>query len=892
MTPTLVRALRRLLRACARALPRKFLDDFGRPMTRATDDLLSAAMREGPASYRRALLATAVDAWWRLPYEHLADLGLDLRYSMRSLRRAPIYATVAILSLAAALATVISIYGQLVATVYRDLPHVRQPRQLVLNAQPVSLRHVDRLRDACIECESVAAFLAPLPFTLMGDSESERVWGHAVSADYFPTLGVTPDAGTTPDWTPTNVADPAIVISHRLWVRRFGRRLDVIGLLVTINGRPARIAAVMPPDFLGVSPMLAAADIWVSLDSRPSLALETTPATDDDEGTPHVRVLARLRPDASVGAVEAHLDATLRQLEAPDEPAPADARVRHATLLPGARIFPLDARQRAVVVAVPVVMAGLTLWIACASVAVLLLARTAARGREIAIRRALGATGPRVTRQLVTETTLVTMTAAALGLALAVWMNGATDTLVAALPPYMAMDVRLGWDALVATPIVAALAGALLVAPAARQAGRGDVLDGLTGVQGTTLRPYRSLSNRNLLVLQQVAASVMLLLITGVVALGFSRLGHHATGFQPRDLATLVVDPLRDGREPEAVPPLLEQLADRLAATPGVTAASVNVGVAFGTPTPGPSIAVHVSERPGGPPARTASAKLARVGARFDAAVGLTVQAGTWPSCERRCDGDNRVAVNGTFASRTWPAGVALGQRLELEGRRYDVVAVVADMRGSGVFDAATPTIYVPLRASDLARATRDGVIVLVRTDGRRATEGLLRDAVRTFDPTLTVVSVARVTDQLAANDRFTTLTTIVYAGTGVFGLLLAVVGLAGVTAYATLRRTREVGIRVALGASPTSILWLVLREAAWLTVAGIACGVAGAVATIRVLGAWFDGLSRITQTSALDPWLMVGGPMVLALLTLASSVAPARRALKIDPQQCLRSDS
>jgi predicted permease len=885
----LIALLSGLIDRAARLMPREFRDTHGRAMMAATSDMVANASRQSAWRAVPLLGASLLGLLVRLSREHAAEAAIDIRYAWRQQIASPMFTLAAIVSLAVGISVAVSVYAQLRSMVFSQVPGVADAETLVTISSRIAYPHLSTLAGDGDPCVQVTGYVAPVAL-LVADGRGgapERVWGHAALHGYFSTLGVTPQRGRLPAWDASGAESSMVVISDRYWRRRFGGRHDIVGAPRTLNGQPVTVAGVLPARFIGAAPIRAAADVWVSALAGPSLLPDVPAAVASDERTEIFHLLARVRGEGSLDDVAARWDAQLHRLRLDAALAEPDSRSPALRALPAGRVLPMTPRERWVFAGAPLVMAALMLWVACASVAILLVARTADRRKELGIRLALGASDGRLMRQILTEVLMVALPAGLLGYALARWSHSTTEWVTPMLPEHVQLDLALGADSALVCVLVTAAAAAMLGLPAVWQARRATAASSLGRGEHRSLEPHRWSSQRNMLVLQQVAGSIMLVLVTGMVALGFQRVARGGDRPDVDRLYSVHVDPRREGRTPEEAARLLDRVADRLARVPGVEGVARTDTSLFGLGRERPSRSIRVSTEDGSPAIRHVG--VAGVGPELFATTGMRVLEGRTLRPSDRQAGTPVVVVNRALALQAWGDGPAVGRWLELDGRRADVVGVVEDIEAASFLDRPMPTVFVP--AGDTLPASRLGASLVVRVAAMPGAAPWLRDQLAGLEPGVSVLGVSRLSDDLAQAVYFADLTAVLYGGMGALGLLLAVVGLTGVTAYAALRRRRELAIRLALGAGRGHVVGLVLSESAWLAAAGTLIGIAGAIATTRLLAGYFDHLATATATTITDPALVVGLPLALAVLSLLASAGPGRRVLAIDPQQCLRAE-
>jgi predicted permease len=615
---------------------------------------------------------------------------------------------------------------------------------------------------------------------------------------------------------------------------------------------------------------------------------------------------------------EQELDAVARQIEVEYADPDRDQKGRRITLLPGGKLLPIRQRDLPLFTTFFIVLGGMILLIASSNVANMMLARSADRRREIAVRLALGAGRWRLMRQLLTESMLVAVASGVLGFLMAmVLMHFASQE---KLPFPMPLKFRLEPDGrvLLFTLGLTAFTGLAFGFIPAWRATRTDLTPALKEGGNVQLRRGRRLSLRNALVLSQVAGSLALLLLTGFLVIGHQRMTGVEVGFDARRLSLISLDPVRDGYSPAQTTAFFEKLLDRVKLLPSVASASLADSVPMEMiGRPGVRFSV-----PGAPGTKAVfGARRFFVGRDFFDTIGIPVVLGRGFRKDDEVNGAHAAIVSQKLAQDCWKGQDPLGRRIEIgeedlpafivagasPGRSprvsgktevFEVVGVAKTVREGLDMAAkdAPAVIYLPLRPEEFARPARNGLTLMVRATPVRATGGVdalgaVRREISTMDSHITPFngrSMSEQIDQLMFPVKVALYT---YGCIGIFGLILASVGLAGVTAYSVTQRRREIGIRVALGAQRGDVLGLVMKEGAVLVVIGTAAGLAAAWAAIRLMSSLMSQIARTAGTSTSDPWLLVGAPALLATLAMAACYVPARRSMDVDPAVTLRQE-
>jgi putative ABC transport system permease protein len=829
-----------------------------------------------------ALKEQTRDMWTFPSFESVVQ---DLRYTLRTLRRAPAFALVAVLVLAMGIGATTAMFSLVDTMLVRGLPYPQADRLVVLignvqRAGGVERRgnsypdHVD-WRARATSFDDMAAYTT-LNTTLQGADEPEPIPSEAVSPPYFTLLGVSPTHGRgfRPEEDAVPNRDAVVILGDGLWRRRFGADPSIVNRTIQLNARPFTVVGIMPAGFTGVSDT---AQLWIPF------AMSGTPF--DNRGSRGFQTLARLKPGTTAAAARAELDTISRQLAAA-YPQTNDKR--------GVEVSPLAdyvlQQLRPVVVAL---MAAVTLvlLIACANVAGLLIARSDARQREIAVRTALGAGAGRLLRQLVTESCVLAMLGAVAGMAIA---QISLPSLIAASPVAFPTFVRpqLSLSVLAFGIVIALLSGVMLgIAPMmhARLPRLADALktSARGGSSGT-----RSQRLRSALVIVEVALAVVLLAGAGLMIRSIQKLAAIDPGFEAANVlmvnATIprqTTPPAAPGAAAAAPAPFVSShadLLDRIRAVPGVEAVSLASDLPFG----GASAIFYSAEGDATVAAETMPrAYIHRVTPEFFATLRIRLEAGrTFLPSEERPDSP-AVIVSHNVTRRFWPNQDPIGKRIKFgapgsQNPWLTIVGVVDEVKYRGLPENPTrdPDLYLPY----VDRATQ-GVVVRTRVEPSSLAPAI-RAAIRDGSAsilTFNARTLADVVAQQSSASRFTTWLLSVFAATA---LVLSVVGLYGVMSYLVAQRTREFGIRLALGASRTEIVRRVLRDGAWRVAIGAAIGLAATTGLAGLLAGLVYGVGTFDISSLL-------AVATLVVVAIAACGIPAVRATRVDPAIALRNE-
>jgi putative ABC transport system permease protein len=824
----------------------------------------------------------------------MKDLIQDLRYGARMLAKKPGFTLVAIITLALGIGANTAIFSVVNAVLLRPLPFPQPERLAMVNTTNLargitnfgtSMPDFRAWRKRNHTFEKMAAFNTT-SFNISGTAEPKRVTGAQVSADLFGVLGVSPVRGRAfTAEEETFGKHHVVIVSEALWQRRFGAEAGLTDQTMTLNGERYAIVGVMPRDFQFPDQTIA---LWTPLAVADGSEYNT-------RGNYWLGVVARLKPGVAAAQAQAEMDGVFRQLEQED------------TLFGGfgTQVIPLhEATVGSVKTALLVLLAavGLVLLIACANVANLLLARAAARQREIAIRTALGAGRGRLIRQLLTESLLLGLAGGALGLLLAVW---GVDALVS-LGPNVPRLAEIGIDraVLIFTFALAILTSVIFGLVPALQSSKTDLNETLkeSGRSATGSARRRVLGNS--LVVVEVALSFVLLAGAGLMINSLLRLQRVNPGFRTDHILTMQISlpPAKYAQDrPELTAGFFQQLTERVKTLPGVEAASVTSALPLTNSGWGKLFTLEDRPAPKSLD-EVPNVQYRQVSPDYFSTLAIPILKGR-PFSERDTRDALPVAViNETLARRFFADADPSGKRLYLgppeelvppgilppgfRFQHFTIIGVIGDVRHNGLNQPLAPEIYT-LHEQELASkfANPSGSMYLaVRTAAEPSSlVGAIRHEVQELDREQPIADIATMEELLATSlsqSRFSTLLLGVFAGVA---LILAAVGIYGVMAYSVAQRTHEIGIRVALGAQAGDVLRLVIRQGLTLAILGVAIGLGAALTMTRVMTSLLYGVT------ATDPLTFAIIPVLLTGVALAASFIPARRAMKVDPMVALR---
>lgn len=798
----------------------------------------------------------------------------DLRISLRHLIRSPRTSSIIVLCAALAIGLNSSIFNIVHAFVLRP-PAVEEPDELVrlystypgFQFASLSYPNYADLRDHNQVFSDLAAY-AIRPANLTTDGETVQANAMLATGNYFSTLGVAATRGRlfTAEDDRHRGGHPVVVLGHRYWQRRFGGDADVIGKKVLLNGQPFTVIGVLTPDFAGNIPGFVI-DLWVPMQMQP-VFMPSDADWLDSRGQGWLSTFARLAPGTAREQAKAHLDGLIERLRDDnpdlDEDWSIDVYAGISPIPPNVgSVFQASS-------AVALVLVFCVLLIACANVASLLLARAEARQKEISIRLAIGAHRGRLIRQLLTESLVLSGLGGAFGIAIALWTGRVFPTLVPSLGVPIELDVAPDPTVLGFTLVLTLATGCLFGLAPALQASKPDLVPTLKGEAGRGARRGR-LPLRRALVAFQVAVSMVLLVSAGLFIRSLQQERQIDPGFETENVMLSKIDPSLFGYDEDRGLLLFDDLRNRVSALPGVRS------VSFGEIAP---LTFANSQQWGievegyeAAPAERMNMDYNVVDESFFATLEIPILAGRAFERTDDAEGPPVVIVNQAMADRFW-GGNALGRRLRTGDTWREVVGITATGKYRTLRETPTAYMYLPLR-----QVWQPAQEMFVRTAGDPVTlVASARAALREIDPNLPLTDV-RTFQQHAEGSLF--LSRMGARVIGLFGglaLVLATVGLFGLLSHAVVRRTREIGIRMSVGADRRDVFALLLREGLTLTAFGLACGLSAAFAVGRLA----SGL--LFRLSGADPVTFVAVTAVLLATSVLAIAVPALRATRIDP--------
>jgi predicted permease len=820
--------------------------------------------------------------------------------------KSPGFTTIAVLSLGLGIGANTAIFTLINSLMLKSLP-VREPQQLVSFGKEIDGGQVDGIRPGPLDIftydfykqveqqhepfQGICAF-GSFPVTVRvrhGSEAGKQAISHLVSGNFFSVLGAEPVLGRpmTPQDTNATGHSPVAVLSYRYWQQALAGDASVIGRAIMVNGTPFTVIGVMPPKFYGVELNEESPDMWLPITMQPEVMLQ--PSLLNPHALYWLHLMGRSKEGVSVKQAEAWVNNQLRQFMVAREGTQiSDARRQEiqrvfVELLPGGHGLSHLREQYLQPLRILMFVVVLVLAIACANLANFLLAKAASREREISTRLALGAVRRNIMQQILTETFLLSAIGGALGLMVAFWgtrvliyfvVGGAKHTALDATPDVRVLAFTLG---------VSVLTGLLFgIAPALR-ASRTGVAHALNARTASASGGHSGRVLPKTLVAAQVMLSLVLLAGAGLFVRTLQNLENQDFGFDRHNVLLAQFNAKFAGYKPEQLNGLHEQMLSRISALPGVRSAAVSGAPAinFGrwispifiqgyTPQPNQNISTSIN----------------RVSSGFFETTGIPLLRGRGIGREDTATSTKVVVVNKSMADYFFPNGDAIGHQFTIADPAvpgsWQIVGIVRDGKYFGAREEPQRMIYLPL--TQMAGDVSFAYWLQVRTAGDPASvAGEVRAAVAEVDPNLPLLDVKTIADHLALftdNERLISQLLTIFS---LLALVLACIGLYGIMSYNVVRRTNEIGIRIALGARNENVLWMVLKESVVLLSIGVGLGIPATLAATRLVQAQLFGLKSS------DPFTLAAAVLAIACVTLLAAYMPARRAARVDPMVALR---
>lgn len=815
----------------------------------------------------------------------------DLLTAFRSLRKRPLFACVAVLTLALGLSANITIFGIMSFMCLKPLP-VKDSDRLVYLSRPhekISLftgsswaDYQDMKREVGEMEDMLAVQITPAHVALPG-LPADRTWIELVSGNYFSMLGIQPGLGRLflPGEGEKPGADQIVVVAHSYWVAKLGRDPQIVGKHLLVNGHPLTVVGVAPETFTSAQWAMLPS-LFVPATVAPSVFPDRTGMLDNHSWFAF-KLLGRLKPGATLKQAEASARVAMARLDKTYRPTekPSVMRLLQERL---SRPEPGVASSIPIIAAVFLLLVGMVLLIACANVANLLFARAAERRRELGIRAAVGASRWQLIRQLLVESLVLSLLAGVIGYFISAWMS----PLLSRLSPQgdiptqhdAGFDFNVLWYTFGASLVAGIAAG---LAPSLK-ASSFDVLPVIRGSEpdgGKIRHRFRSA-----LVVFQVAFCVVVLVCGSLFVKSLRWLSSADLGFRRSEVLVASLDLNLQGYEPSKIQPFVERLEERITKLPQVYSVSHGTTLVFGNQMDLRSASVAGEDMPGDKSDRDKlSAGTNRVGPNYFETLGISLLEGRVIGKQDTASSPRVAVVNQTFARKLWPGKSALGKSFRLEGGNpIEVVGVVRDGKYIMMNETPSPFVFLPFEQNVQGSIT----LYVHHGGGAAALASALRQVVAEQDPALPIYGVRSLEDHIdnsALGLMPLRMGAFVAGAQGLLGLLLAVMGIYGVVAYSVSLRTKEIGVRVALGARKRDVLLLVMGGSMRLTAAGLVVGLLLAAGIACVLGTLLYNLNPF------DPVVFAGVPLLIFGVSCLACYMPARRAVKINPIEALRAE-
>ena len=814
----------------------------------------------------------------------------DLVFALRTFRRSPAFMLAAVVSLALGIGVNTTIFT-LINTLFLNPLPVDRASELVAvytvdakNKSPFSnllqtsyLNYVD-YRDRNDVFTGLAAYSFPRPISLtVAGSTAEQCFVELVSGNYFDVLGVRPAAGRffSAESDRVRGASPVIVLSFKMWQRRFGGAPDIAGRTIAVNGMPFTVVGVTPDAFHGVNSLFGP-EAWVPTSMSDHVLSAQFRSWMDERRALVFNLAGRLKPGRTIDQARAHLTVIAKSLEE-TYPQPNEGRSTAVRPLSEATIFPGVREGLLAGSAVLLVISGLVLLIACTNVANLLLARATSRRQEIAVRLALGASRRRLIRQLITESVLLGLIGGGLGLVVAVWTRNLIWSSRPTFAPVSFVDPELDGRVLIFAAAISLATGILFGLVPALAASRPDMVTAIKDQSRAAGRRRRTFGLANLLIVGQVALSLVALITAALFLRSSQQAAKIDPGFDVNHVGLMLVSPGQQGYDAERAVQFFRTVTTRVTAVPGVRSVSWGANLPlFG----GFSRTVFIEGREQDKQLAGLLVLTNAVDVGYFETTGVPMMRGRSFVDADRAGSVPVAIINDTMARKYWPEEDPIGRRFRFYTEREyrQVVGVAKTVKYVTLGEAPQPAAYYPLQQTEA-----DAMVLYVRADGDpTALLKPVQQEIRKLDANVPVQTPQVVRDIIDQSLWGVNLGAALLAAFGGLALVLACVGLYGVMAHSVGQRTQEIGLRMALGAAQGQVMGLIMRQGLVLVGTGVLIGIAGALVVSSWIGSLLFG-------SAYDPVSFVVATASLMAVAAIASFLPARRASRVDPLVALR---
>ena len=805
----------------------------------------------------------------------------DFRFGFRQLIKKPGFAALAIISMALGIGANTSIFSLIDTVLLRPL-QVREPSRLaelygtLHNGADVTLQSYPNYKDYR-DRNTVMSGLALYRVVMANLSQkgnNERVWGYLVSGNYLDVLGVRPFLGRNflPEEDATPGSHPVVILSYGSWERRFGSDPAIVGKTTHFNGKAYTIIGVMPKGFIGTE-VAFAPEMFIPV----QMVADIEPGAQylDRRTSDNMFVIGRLKPGVTMAQAEAELKTLTAQL-AKDYPENAG---RGLFLMKPGLFLPEIRNAVFGFTGILFAVGGLVLLLACVNLANLFLARATERRKEIAVRLAVGASRLRLVRQLITESLLISLAGGAAGVGLAALINHSVRNIRLPIEITLLFDLRTDWRVLTFTLLLSVATGILFSLIPALQSSKPQLVPSLK--DESSMAGFRRSRLRNALVVLQVSLSLVLLVSAGLIVRGLQAAQKVRPGFNPQNAVALTFSAVLQGYDETRGRAFYNQVLEKTAALPGVERVAMVDNLPLGLNYNSNTVYIEGAEF-------TSASNLPLVvpystGPGYFDVMNIPLRGRDFQMDENKVE--SRVAiVNETFARRFYPGQDPIGKRFNFRGPDnpwWEIVGVVPDGKYNSLGESPKPAVFTPL-----FRDYEANVTLVARTRaGSRATLKAIAAEIKKLDPELPIYSAKTLTEHMGTSLFPARMAAIALGSFGVLALVLAAVGIYGVMSHVVAGRTREIGLRMALGAQLSDVQKLILQQGMWLAAIGAIIGLALALGGARLLTSFLYGVS------ASDPVTFASIALLLLGIALLACWLPARRASRVDPMVALRAE-
>jgi predicted permease len=812
----------------------------------------------------------------------MENLLHDLRYAMRTLLRAPGFSLIVVISIALGFAANATVFSVANGLLWGLLP-VKDPGRMVMFSEGQSYSYPDYLdyRDQSGDLfeGGVAGHFPLIPASIGGKVEPERVWGQSVSGNFFPSLGVPMTLGRPigPDDDQASGRNHVVVLSNNLWRRRFGGDADILNHDVALNGRYYTVVGIAPSGFYGVDRGIVS-DFWVPLavasEIMPDLATDGSITTRRDNQW--LMMNGRLKPGVTRKQAEVELNVIKKRLD--DTYRKDQKRTDTLTLQTAGGLIAGSATPAFTLMAVLMVVVGLVLLVACANVANLMLARAVGRQKEIAIRLAMGVTRRQLIRQLLFESFLLAFAGAGVGFLLAAGAARAISNFQLPLPFPVVFDFNVDMRVALFTLGLSIVTALLFGLVPAFRASRPDLVAALKDGPAVFGRVGRS-RLRNTLVIVQVSLSLVLLATAGLFLRSLGNASSIDIGFKPDKILMMTVDPKLQSYSHDKTVQFLNQVRDHVSVLPGVRSMSFVGVVPLSIGASSNNYSVEASKDH---PKQNANANTNNVGIDYFKTMGIPLLRGR--DFVLQTDDQHVAIINETMASQLFPGQDPIGRVIHQDKDQYTVIGIARNSKLRTIGEKPTDAIFLFLNAAPEKANSFFGTTIIVKTAvNPDALAHSMREQITALDPNMAVFNIETMDQHVDKSLLLPRISALLLGIFGAVGLTLAAIGLYGVMSYSVRCRTREIGIRMALGAKPRKVLRMILRQGLTLTAIGLAIGLTIALVVGRFAASVLYG------TSGSDLLTFVVVSAVLLVTAAVAILIPAMRAARVEPTVALR---